>query len=38
MITLLDEMFVKCEDDDLDFIPNIPINDYEEWETLPNSE
>jgi hypothetical protein len=37
---MLDEMFVKCETDDicdLDFIPNIPLNDQEEWETLPNS-
>ena len=40
MIALLDEMFVKCETDDfeLNFMPNIPFNDNEEWETLPNSD
>ena len=33
-------MFVSDETDDccIDSIPNLPFNDNEEWETLPNSD
>jgi hypothetical protein len=37
IITLLDEMFVKCDNNDffeVDIIQNIPLHDNEEWETI----
>jgi len=40
IINSLDEMFVLDETDErgIDSIPNLPFNDNEDWETIPNSD
>jgi hypothetical protein len=39
IIPLLDEMFNDSAEDNMmqDSIPNLIFNDYDEWETVPNS-